>query len=67
MEKIRKMRKQQGLSQEQLAKNSGLSRYSIINFETGRRDPRVKDLKKIAKALNVSVKELISDKNRLKA
>ena len=61
MEKIRKMRKQQGLSQEQLAKNSGLSRYSIINFETGRRDPRVKDLKKIAKALNVSVKELISD------
>ena len=62
MEEIRKVRKKRGLSQEQLAKNSGLSRYSIINFETGRRDPRVKDLRKIAKALNVSVAELISDK-----
>ena len=62
LEEIRKVRKKRGLSQEQLAKNSGLSRYSIINFETGRRDPRVKDLRKIAKALNVSVAELISDK-----
>ena len=62
MEEIRKVRKKRGLSQEQLAKNSGLSRYSIINFETGRRDPRVKDLRKIANALNVSVAELISDK-----
>ena len=61
LEEIRKVRKQQGLSQEQLAKIAGLSRYSIINFETGRRDPRVKDLKKIAKALHVPVKELISD------
>ena len=62
MEEIRNVRKKRGLSQEQLARNSGLSRYSIINFETGRRNPRVKDLKNIAKALNVSVAELISDK-----
>lgn len=59
MNEIRKERKRQGLSQEQLAKNSGLSRYSIINYEKGHRDPKVKDLKKIAKALNVSVTELI--------
>ena len=59
MEEIRRERKRQGLSQGQLAKSSGLSRYSIINYETGRRDPRVKDLKKIAKALNVSLVELI--------
>ena len=62
LEEIRNVRKKRGLSQEQLARNSGLSRYSIINFETGRRNPRVKDLKNIAKALNVSVAELISDK-----
>ncbi len=61
LEGIRQVRREQGLSQEQLAKISGLSRSSIINFETGRRDPRVKDLRKIANALNVSVKELISD------
>ena len=61
LEEIRKSRKKQGLSQEELAKISGLSRSSIINFETGKRDPRVKDLRKIAKALNVHVQELISD------
>ena len=61
LEKIRKSRKKQGLSQEQLAKISGLSRSSIINFESGRRDPRVKDLKKIARALDVPVEQLISD------
>ena len=59
LEEIRRERKRQGLSQEQLAKSSGLSRYSIINYENGHRDPRVKDLKKIAKALNVSLAELI--------
>ena len=61
MEQIRQVRKQRGLSQAQLAKISGLSRYSIINFETGKRDPRVRDLKKIATALDVPIEELISD------
>ena len=61
LDEIRQVRKRQGLTQEQLAKSSGLSRSSIINFETGRRDPRVGDLKKIATALSVPVEELISD------
>ena len=61
LKKIRYLRKKQGLSQEQLAKMSGLSRYTIINFESGKRDPRIKDLRKIAKALNVSIEELISE------
>ena len=61
LKEIRKTRKKQGLSQEQLAKMSGLSRYTIMNFETGKRDPRIKDLRKIAKALNVSIEELISE------
>lgn len=61
MKEIRKFRKTQGLSQEQLAKMSGLSRYSIMNFENDKRDPRIKDLRKIAKALNVPLEELISE------
>ena len=61
MKEIRKTRKKQGLSQEQLAKMSGLYRYAIMNFESGKRDPRIKDLRKIAKALNVSIEELISE------
>ncbi len=62
MEEIRHSRKERGITQEQLAKISGLSRSSIINFETGRRDPRVKDLRKIARALNVSIEQLLTDK-----
>lgn len=61
LKEIRYSRKKQGLSQEQLAKMSGLSRYTIMNFESGKRDPRIKDLRKIAKALNVSIEELISE------
>lgn len=61
LKEIRNCRKKQGLSQEQLAKKSGLSRYSIINFESGKRDPRVRDLRKIAIALNVPITELIQD------
>ena len=61
MEEIRHSRKKKGLSQEQLAKISGLSRSSIINFETGRRDPRVKDLRKIANALDVPIEQLLAN------
>ncbi len=61
LEEIRHSRKEKGITQEQLAKISGLSRSSIINFETGRRDPRVRDLKKIAHALDVPVEQLLAD------
>ena len=62
LDEIRHSRKEKGMTQEQLAKISGLSRSSIINFETGRRDPRVKDLKKIAHALDVPVEQLLAEK-----
>lgn len=62
LEEIRHSRKEKGITQEQLAKISGLSRSSIINFETGRRDPRVRDLKKIAHALDVPVEQLLADR-----
>ena len=60
-QRIREARKKRGITQAELALRIDTHRNTVINFETGRRDPRVKDLKKIAKALNVSVKELISD------
>ena len=59
LEKIRNIRKQQGLSQKKLAELSNLSRSTIINFETDKRDPRVGDLQKIANALEVRMEELI--------
>lgn len=54
-ENIRSIRILRGLTQENLAEMAKLSRSSIVNFETGKRAPRVDDLESIAKALGVEV------------
>lgn len=59
MEKIRNLRKAQKITQEKLAGMAGISRYSIINYESNKRSPRIKDLKKIANALDVPIEKLI--------
>ena len=61
-EKIREACKRKGITQSELSKEINMHRNSIINFETGRRNPRIKDLIKIAKALSVPVEQLISDR-----
>lgn len=56
--KIRIILKKKGLSQEELAFESKTD-YSYLNeIEAGKRNPSVKRLEKLAKALKVSVKEL---------
>ena len=50
-----------GLSQNDLAANAGMSRSTIINFETGKRSPRVDDLKSIARALAMNPQLLYFD------
>ena len=59
---IRDFRNKKGITQGELAKETNLSRNTIVNFETERRDPRVKDLKKIAHALDVPIERLLADK-----
>lgn len=54
-ELIKNIRSKQGITQESLAEDAQLSRNTIVNFETGKRIPRVDDLVKIAKALGVEV------------
>ena len=60
--KIRNFRNEKGITQSELAKETNLSRNTIVNFETERRDPRVKDLRKIARALNVPIEQLLTEK-----
>ena len=55
-----KQLRQARLSQEQLAREAGLSRTSIVNIECGRQKLLVHNLFEIAKALNVTPSELIS-------
>ena len=58
---IRNFRNKKGITQSELAKKIDLSRNTIVNFETARRDPRVKDLRKIANALDVPIEQLLAN------
>lgn len=57
--KIRNERLQQGLTQEQLALSSGVTRNVLIDVEHGRRGLLYERLFDIADALGVSVAELV--------
>jgi len=57
---IRELRESRGLSQEQLAKLSGIPRATWTSLESGAANPTITVLLKAAGALQVSVEELIS-------
>jgi transcriptional regulator with XRE-family HTH domain len=60
MKKIRLLRAQQGITQEQLCQQSGISRQTIHDLETNGITERTRPvtLYKLARALDVSVEEL---------
>ena len=60
-EKIKEYRKKAGLTQKKLGEISGTSERTIQQYETGKRQPRLKQLKKIADALSLDTKMLIDD------
>jgi transcriptional regulator with XRE-family HTH domain len=57
--KLKALREGRGLTQEQLAKKSGVSRTYLARLETGRQDPTLSTLEKLAKALGVKVGRLV--------
>jgi transcriptional regulator with XRE-family HTH domain len=59
--RIRQARAGQGLSLEQLARLTGISAPALSLIETGKRDPRLTTLKRIADALRVPLTALIAD------
>lgn len=58
-DKLRELRKQKGLSQEDLAFKSGLHRTYISDIERGSRNVSLKNIEKIAKALRITPKSLL--------
>ncbi|GAO40967.1 putative Xre family DNA-binding protein [Sphingomonas changbaiensis NBRC 104936] len=54
-----RIRRQKGLTQEQLAERSGLSQQYISGLEQGRRNPTVVTLFELATALGVSHVDLV--------
>lgn len=59
-ENIRQLRQSRNLTQEQLARLSGMPRTTWTNLESGAANPTVVVLTKVATALQVPVEELIS-------
>lgn len=58
--KIRDLRKDQGLSQEQLSFAAKIDRSYISEIENGLRNPSLQTLEKLAKALKVKLSDLTS-------
>lgn len=58
---IKTIRKEKGWTQEKLANAIGVKRSVISKYENGSISPSVETLYRIAEALNVKVRELLSD------
>jgi transcriptional regulator with XRE-family HTH domain len=61
--KLTKMRKEKGLTQEEMAKKAGVGIAQMRRYEKGKSSPTLEVIKNIAKTLGVSADELIFDKN----
>ena len=64
-EKLQQLRKQKGLTQEELAQALYVSRTAISKWESGRGYPSIDSLKAIAKFFSISVDELLSGEQLL--
>ena len=64
-EKLQKLRKQKGLTQEELAEALFVSRTAISKWESGRGYPNIDSLKAISKYFSVSLDELLSSDEAL--
>lgn len=66
-ERLKELRENNNLTQEQLAKKSGVSSRMIQRYEYGTSRPRLDAAEKIAKALNVTTDELLGHADMLVA
>lgn len=64
-EKLQELRKQRGLTQEELAERLYVSRTAISKWESGRGFPNIESLKAISKTFGVSLDELLSGEELL--
>jgi DNA-binding XRE family transcriptional regulator len=57
--RIRAARESASLSQQELSRRSGIAQESLSRIETGRRDPRLGTLRRLAKGLDLSLDQLM--------
>lgn len=56
---LKRLRAERGMTQKQLADRAGVTLSYIGRLEIGRHDPQLSSLRKIAKALRVSLGDLL--------
>ncbi len=57
-EKIKKYRKEKGLTQKKLGELCGINEANIRKYELGKANPKIETIEKIAKALETTADEL---------
>ena len=63
-DKILQLRKKNGLSQEQLGEKVDVTRQTISNWELGETTPNPEQLKKMSKAFDVSIDEILDNDSK---
>jgi len=66
MTRLRPIREGKGVSLRALKKASGVAVATLARIEAGGYDPRLSTLRRLAKALGVTVAELIGERARTK-
>ena len=66
-ERLKQLREERGMTQAQLAKESGVSSRMIQRYESGSYRPRLAAAEQIAKALNVTANQLLGTDGMLVA
>lgn len=64
-EKLKKLRKEEGLTQEQLAEKLNVSRQAITKWETGEGVPDIENIKQISNLFNVTIDELLKEEKNI--
>ena len=60
-DRVRQLRRERLLTQEELSERSGVGVTSIIRIERGQVEPRFSTIRKLAKALEADPTELVKD------
>ncbi|WP_443771034.1 helix-turn-helix transcriptional regulator [Anaerostipes sp.] len=64
-EKLKLLRKQENMSQEQLAAKLGVSRQAVTKWETGAGIPDIENILSISKLFDISMDELFSNERKM--
>lgn len=62
-ENVKMLRKQAGMSQEQLAEKLGVSRQAVTKWETGAGIPDIENIMAISALFDISIDDLLSNEN----